>query len=35
MFICNNHVPRQETNGVFFCPDQAAQNTEKVKMNRM
>ena len=25
----NNHVPRWETNGVFFCPNPAVQSTEK------
>lgn len=24
-------IPRWETNGVFFCPNQAAQSTEKSK----
>ena len=27
-------MPRWETNGVFFCPNQAAQSTEKIKTNR-
>ena len=25
----NNHVPRWETNGEFFCPNPAVQSTEK------
>ena len=32
---CSSLMPRWETNGVFFCLNQAAQSTEKTKTNSM
>ena len=33
--ICKHHMPRWETNGVFFALNQTIQSTEEVRTNSM
>ena len=33
--ICKHHMPRWETNGVFFALNQTVQSTEEVRTNSM